>query len=82
MNYEHRKEIYKQIEELRKRPVVSYITSLRPNATGQMAPDVIPEFARIVSKIEEKHRAIDLLIIFRVFLHPRTVSHASPLSLH
>jgi len=61
--YEKRKEIYKKIEEERERPLISYITSIRQNAQGQMAPDVIPEFTEQLREIPDEKNEIDLLIV-------------------
>ena len=38
-----RLELYRRIEELRGRPLVLYVTSMRPNAEGAIAADAIPE---------------------------------------
>ena len=63
MSYTRRLELYRQIETLRKRPLIAFVTSLRPNASGQMAPDVIPEFAKQVLAIPQDEKQVDLLIV-------------------
>jgi len=63
MSYTERVEIYKQIEEMRKRPLISYITSSRPDASAQMASDVIPEFATQILSVPDDKKEIDLLIV-------------------
>ncbi len=63
MTYEDRVKLYKKIEEIRKRPLIAYITSLRQNAEGVMASDVIPEFCKQINAIPEDEKEIDILII-------------------
>ena len=63
MSYTERVELYKQIESIRKRPLIVYVTSSRQNASGQMAPDIIPQFAKQLIEIPKPHDAIDLLIV-------------------
>lgn len=63
MNYEYRKKLYAKISEKRKRPLISYVTSYRSNASGLIAQDVIPELIKSIQKISKNHDAIDLLII-------------------
>ncbi|ASJ02693.1 hypothetical protein A3L09_05205 [Thermococcus profundus] len=63
MSYEDRVQLYEQIEEIRGRPLIAYYTSLRPNASGQIASDVIPHFARQISKISESTKEVDILIV-------------------
>jgi len=62
MGLGERIEFYKQIEGLRKRPLIVYVTSQRPNATGLMAGDVIPEFIDQLQNLPENTNAVDLLI--------------------
>ena len=62
MGLGERIEFYKQIEGLRKRPLIVYVTSQRPNATGLMAGDVIPEFIDQLQNLPENVNAVDLLI--------------------
>jgi hypothetical protein len=63
MSYTERIEIYKQIEEIRKRPLISYITSSRVNASAQMASDVVPEFANHILSIPDDKEKVDLLVV-------------------
>ena len=63
MVFHDRIELYKQVEGLRKRPLVVYVTSVRPNAPAQMAPDSIPDFAKQLLKIPKDQREIDLLVV-------------------
>lgn len=63
MTYKERFEIYKQIEEARERPLIAYITSLRPHAVGNMASDVISEFAKQILEIPKTEKNVDLLVV-------------------
>ena len=63
MAFNDRVSIYKRIEKLRGRPLLCYVTSNRQNAAGQMAQDVIPQFARQLLEIKGKHEGVDLLIV-------------------
>ena len=63
MSYEQRLWIYKKIQEKRNRPLISYCTSLRPNASGQIAVDVISEFAKQISEVQRDQKEVDILII-------------------
>lgn len=63
MSYSERVELYQQIEELRTRPLVTYITSSRQRAAGQMASDVVPEFARQLLAIPKSEKQVDILIV-------------------
>ena len=61
--YKDRKDLYKLVELKRKRPLITYVTSIRQGCEGQMAQDVIPEFINQLNKIDKKEKKIDLLII-------------------
>jgi hypothetical protein len=64
MGYQTRRNLYGQIEEYRNRPLLVYITSLRPNASGQMASDVISHFVGRMQKIEPRDDVgVDLLVV-------------------
>ncbi|NLZ31446.1 MAG: hypothetical protein GX885_12055 [Methanomicrobiales archaeon] len=65
MAYAERVELYRQIEEKRRRPLITYVTSSRPNAEGIIASDVIPEICRQILKIPSDERGIDLLVVSR-----------------
>ncbi|WP_301663214.1 SDH family Clp fold serine proteinase [Methanoculleus frigidifontis] len=65
MTYAERVEFYRQIEKERGRPLITYVTSSRPNAEGVIASDVIPEFCRQILTIPEDKKKIDLLIVSR-----------------
>jgi hypothetical protein len=57
--------IYRQIEEERGRPLITYATSSRPNAEGVIASDVIPEICRQILRIPSDKKVIDLLVVSR-----------------
>ncbi len=57
-----RLKLYKKIEEKRGNPLVVYVTSQRPGATGAMAGDVIDEFIDQIKTIDKTKDTVDLLI--------------------
>jgi hypothetical protein len=63
MPYQERAAIYKKIEVKRGCPLISYITSLRPNIEVQMASDAISEIAKQIQRIPKTSKEIDFLII-------------------
>lgn len=63
MAYINRKDIYTKIQEIRKRPLITYITSLKSNVNVQMAPDSISEISKQILKIDDKYKEVDILII-------------------
>ncbi len=63
MSYPERKSIYTEIETLRGRPLISFFTSLRPAAVGQMGGDAISEFVKQLNEIAPNEKRIDLLIV-------------------
>ena len=63
MTYENRVTLYNKIEEVRGRPLITYITSSRMNAAGIMAADVIPEFCKQITKIPHEKTEVDLLLV-------------------
>lgn len=62
MSYISRKKLYKELENIRKRPLITYVTSIRPGCSAQMAQDVLPLFIKQINSIESTD-AIDLMII-------------------
>jgi hypothetical protein len=62
MSFKERKELYKQLEDIRQRPVISYITSGRGNAAGNIAQDAIRQFINQLERFTEKPQNIDLLV--------------------
>jgi hypothetical protein len=63
MTYEDRVKLYNKIEEVRGRPLITYITSSRLNASGNMAADVIPEFCKQIINIPKEKTEVDLLLV-------------------
>lgn len=63
MSYKNRRELYKKIEEMRKRPLITYVTSSRVNASAQMGGDVILELARLLARIPKEKKEADILIV-------------------
>jgi len=63
MAYGDRIKIYEKIEEKRGRPLISYFTSIRPNASSQMASDVISEFAKQITELSKDTTEVDILIV-------------------
>ena len=62
MSYQTRKIIYKEIERIRKRPLITYVTSIRPGENVQMATDIIPFLIRQINKIKNAD-SIDIIIL-------------------
>ena len=63
MGYNSRKKIYQELEKIRNRPIISYVTSIRPGCSAQMAQDVLPIIVKQISKIQDTSDSIDLLIL-------------------
>lgn len=63
MAYAERLDLYKQIEEIRQRPLIVYVTSSRPNANATMAGDVIPSFVKQFFAIPDSAKELDILIV-------------------
>lgn len=63
MPYTNRVDLYQQIEDQLKRPLIVYVTSLRHNAGGKMASDVIAEFIRQIYSIEKTESKIAILLV-------------------
>ena len=61
MSYVTRKALFEQIENLRERPLISYVTSIRPNLSGQMAGDSIDHIIEQIQQIPSDKREIDFL---------------------
>ncbi len=63
MSHQNRIALYEQIEQIRSRPLITYITSFRPNAAAQMASDVIPHLIKQINQIPKETKDIDILIV-------------------
>lgn len=62
MSFAERKDLYKKFTERRGNPVVAYITSGRPGATGNIAQDSIRQFIDQIEKLPQDTKNIDLII--------------------
>ncbi len=63
MAYKERKGILGEIEQLRGRPLIAYVTGLRPNLNVQMSSDVIPQITKQLLSIPKETKAVDFLIV-------------------
>jgi len=63
MGYENRQDLYRRIEEQRGRPLISYVTSIRPGLSGNMAGDAIEHIIAQIRLIPKEQEEIDFLII-------------------
>lgn len=63
MSISSRVALYQQIEKLRKRPLIVYVTSTRAEAGGQMAADAIPEICDQIALLPPKCNKVDLLVV-------------------
>lgn len=63
MSYNSRKDLFAKVETLRNRPLIAYVTSIRPNLSGQMAGDAIDYVIEQIQQIPSEQREIDFLII-------------------
>lgn len=63
MGYIERQKIYKSIVSIRKKPLIAYVTSIRPNLSGHMAGDAISPIIEQINKIPKSYKEVDFLII-------------------
>ena len=63
MTYVERRVLFKKIEKIRKRPLITYVTSTRLNLSSNMATDAIPFIIEQVDKISKKNKEVDFMII-------------------
>lgn len=61
--YQERKKIMEEIESIRKRPLITYVTSIRPNMSAQMASDAIAPIIEQIDAIPKDKKEVDFLII-------------------
>lgn len=61
--YNTRKDLFKRIEDIRNRPLVTYITSIRPNMISNMAGDAITQIIEQIESIPNDKNEVDFLII-------------------
>ena len=62
MGFAERKKLYEELESYRKHPVIAYITSARPNASGSIATDAVRQFIKQLELLKEVPKEIDLII--------------------
>jgi len=55
-------ELYRQLEEKRKKPLIVYVTSLRENAAGQIGQDAISELLAQLETLPADAKDLDLLL--------------------
>ena len=63
MSYCQRKELFGQWIEIRNRPLITYVTSVRPNLSVNMSGDAVPEIISIINTISSDYSDIDFMII-------------------
>lgn len=63
MTFEQRKTIYNQIIQNRNKPLIVYVTSIRPNMSCNMASDSISQIIEQIDEIPENEKEIDFLIV-------------------
>ena len=63
MTFSDRLELFKQLENLRERPLIVYVTSARRGAEGKMAKDAVPELLDQLQTLEASTKALDLLLV-------------------
>jgi len=63
MSYSSRKQLYERCAEIRKKPLISYVTSIRPGLESSMAPDTITYIIDQINEIPPEKEEIDFLII-------------------
>src|SRR5271157_4195568 len=55
--------MYREIEGLRERPLIAYVTSSRQNAVGGMMPDALPEMIDQIRLLPQDKSGVDLLVV-------------------
>jgi len=63
MGLRERVQLYKRVEEHRKRPLITYITSPRVGAEGQIGGDMLPELLDQLTQIPQNEKSVDLLVV-------------------
>ena len=63
MGYSKRKELYQAHENIRRKPLITYVTSMRQNVTSQMASDAMTTIIEQINQIPQDKNEIDFLII-------------------
>jgi hypothetical protein len=60
---EDRLPLYAELEKIRERPLIVYVTSLRPGLPGLMSADAIPEFLDQLELLPTNAKAADILVV-------------------
>jgi hypothetical protein len=63
MSIANRVSLYREIEKIRGCPLITYVTSTRPNIQGKMATDAIPEILDQLLALPPDCKQIDLLVV-------------------
>lgn len=63
MSYMIRKSLYKKLENIRKRPLITYVTSIRSKMSACMASDAIRPIIDQINLIPKSEKKIDFLIV-------------------
>ena len=63
MGIKVRTQLYQQMEQIRKRPLLVYVTSSRANAHAQIAADAVPEFLDQLQALPKGCKELDLLLV-------------------
>ena len=63
MGIEERLVLYRQLESVRRRPLVTYVTSDRPGAAGQLGGDAVPEILDQLEGLPTDAEGLDLLLV-------------------
>ena len=61
--YSDRKLLLESVEKIRKKPLITYITSIRPNMGANMAGDVISQIIQQIEIIPKAENEVDFLIV-------------------
>jgi hypothetical protein len=63
MPFSQRAPLYEQIEQARQRPLICYVTSIRPNASGSIAADALPQLIKQLKAIDPASREVDFMVV-------------------
>lgn len=61
--YRDRKILLEKLESLRGRPLITYVTSIRPNMSANMAGDVVSQIIQQIDAISDENKSVDFLIV-------------------
>lgn len=62
MSWTERIDLYGEIEGLRKRPLIAYVTSKRDGASAYMSTDALPSIIKQIDALPDESKAVDFLI--------------------